>query len=134
MARWMMTVGLLAMLTVPTGCGGGGANAPAPRVTVAGTVQLDGKPLDEGEIQFISKIPATLPIKNGKFEGQAEVGEARVEIRKYKVGEPIMMDGKPFGDPVKENILPAKYNSETTLKATIPASGVKDLKFDMESM
>lgn len=74
-----------------------------------------------------------LAIKEGKFEGTVNVGENTVQIRAYKTGEPIMMDGKPFGDPVKINYIDEKYNDKTELKAKVEAAGAKDLKFDVES-
>jgi hypothetical protein len=89
----------------------------------------------DAEIAFIApgEAPVALPIKGGKFEGQAPVGEVRVEIRAFRLGKPIMMDGKPFGDPVKENYIAEQFNDNSTLKATIPVGGVKDLKFSVQS-
>lgn len=137
MMRGMVIVGMLGITTWLAGCGG----APAPKVTakvdVAGTVQLDGKPMDEpeGEIAFIAAgdAPVILPIKAGKFEGKGPVGDSRVEIRAWKTGEPIMMDGKPFGDPVKENYVAPQFSESSTLTAAIPVGGSKDLKFEVES-
>lgn len=137
MMRWVMTAGLLGVTTLLAGCGGAPAPKVSPKVDVAGTVQLDGKPMDEpeGEISFAigGDAPVVLPVKAGKFEGKVAVGESRVEVRAWRTGEPIMMDGKPFGDPVKENYIAPQFSESSTLKATIPAGGAKDLKFDVES-
>lgn len=134
MASWMKAVGLLTLVCVLAGCGEA-KKAAAPKVMVGGTVNMDGKPMEEAdaEIVFFGESPIVLPIKAGKFEGNVEAGDLRVEIRAYKTGAPIMMDGKPFGDPVKENYIPSKFNAESSLKASIPAGGTKDLKFDIES-
>lgn len=74
-----------------------------------------------------------LQIKGGKFEGNVNVGENSVQIRAYKVGEPIMMDGKPFGDPIKVNYIDEKFNDKSELKAKVEATGAKDLKFEVTS-
>lgn len=123
------------MAIVLAGCGG--AEAPvAPKVDVAGTVNYNGEPMNvpDAEIAFAvpGQAPVILPITAGKFEGKGPVGQQiRVEIRAFKKGEPIMMDGKPFGEPVKVNIIPSEFNDMSTLTANIPAGGVKDLKFDV---
>jgi hypothetical protein len=137
MVKWIITVGLLAVLFVLPGCGE--SKKVAPTTIVSGTVNMDGKPLDEkdgAEITFSAgggEAPSVLPIKAGKFEGKAGVGENRVEIRAYKTAAPIMMDGKPFGEARKENFVPDKYNIKSEMKTTVTAAGAKDLKFDVES-
>lgn len=137
MMRWLWAVGVLGIVTLSSGCGGSPAPKVAPKADIAGTVQLDGKPMDapEAEIAFTAagEAPVVLPIKGGKFEGKGPVGESRVEVRAWKTGEPIMMDGKPFGDPVRVNTIAPQFSESSTLKATIAASGSKDLKFDVES-
>lgn len=136
MVRGVVTIALLLMFTIIGGCSGDSGPKTQPLSLVSGVVQLDGKPMEDGEIIFttLGELPQVLPVKAGKFEGQVGVGEKRVEIRAYKIGEPVMMDGKPVGEPVKTNYLPAKYNTESTLKAKVEASGAKDLKFEVTSM
>jgi hypothetical protein len=130
---------IILCLAVCPGCGGD-ANGPqaTPLADVAGTVDLDGKPMDEpeGEVTFtVAGQPAVaLPIKGGKFEGKAPVGEVHVEVSAFRLGKPIIMDGKPFGDPIKENYIADQFSGpQSTLKATIPTGGVKDLKFSVQS-
>lgn len=124
---------MLCAVLVTAGCNSG--PKPVPSTTVAGTVEVDGKPLDEGDIQFAveGQGPMLLQIKGGKFEGNVNVGENSVQIRAYKVGEPIMMDGKPFGDPIKVNYIDEKFNDKSELKAKVEATGAKDLKFEVTS-
>lgn len=131
--RWRAQAAMLCAVILMAGCNPG--PKPAPSTTVSGTVQVDGKPLDAGDITFAveGRGPMLLAIKEGKFEGTVNVGENTVQIRAYKTGEPIMMDGKPFGDPVKINYIDEKYNDKTELKAKVEAAGAKDLKFDVES-
>jgi hypothetical protein len=137
MARLMMTFGLIASLIGISGCTGDVAKKPTATAPVAGTVQLDGKPMDEaqGEITFAmtGEAPVNIPIKAGKFEGTAPVGDGRVEIRAYRAGKPMMMNGTAVGEPVKENYIPPKFNSDSTMMAKIATGGTKDLKFDVTS-
>ena len=137
MTKESITAALLSAVILLLGCTGAPKPNIAAKVDVAGSVQFDGKPMSEaeGEISFsiVGQAPVILPIKNGKFEGKGPVGDARVEVRAWRKGEPVMMDGKPVGDPVRENYIPAKFNTESTMTAKIGASGAKDLKFEVES-
>ncbi|HQX49997.1 MAG TPA: hypothetical protein PLR25_08820 [Planctomycetaceae bacterium] len=134
MAKWLAAVGLVALSLPMIGCNGQAGPAAVTQCIVSGTVNLDGAAIPEGEITFTSPGMggAAIPIKDGKFEGQAAVGEKRVEIRAYRDGEPVMMDGKP-GPAVRENYIPGRFNTESTLTAKVGATGAKDLKFDVES-
>ena len=136
MTKWMTCLGLIVLTSALIGCGPG-QSGPTVAVLgeVSGTVTLDGQPMPEGEISFSAsgKGPSSIAIKDGKFSGKVGEGEKRVEIRQFVPGEPIMMNGKPYGDPVPKNILPAKYNSDSKLTATITAAGAKDLKFEVTS-
>jgi hypothetical protein len=127
---------LLLLFVFPVGCSNGPAGKkPLPTATVAGTVQLAGKPLEDGEIKLLvqGEAPAILPIKAGKFSGNASVGENHVEIRAFRVGKPIMMNDTPVGEPVRENYVAEQFNDRSTLKAKVEAKGTSDLKFDVES-
>lgn len=119
------------------GCGQEAAPKMTSRVDVEGIVNLDGKPLNEPEanISFAlpGEAPALIPIKEGKFAGKAPVGDARVEIRAMKQGQPVMMDGKPVDGSGKFNFIAEQFNDKSSLTAKIPAGGTKDLKFDVES-
>lgn len=103
-------------------------------VPVKGTVNLDGKPLAEGEVMFSlpGEVPATIPVVSGAYSGQAGAGKNRVEVRAYRPGKPLVMGDKTF--PVaKENYLPAKYNTQSTFTADVTAGGANDFKFDVTS-
>lgn len=137
MLRTAIAMGLLAMLLVLPGCAGEKNPVVANQADVAGTVNLDGKPMDGGDAEIAFSVPGQapvrLPIKGGKFEGKAPIGETRVEIRAFRVGERAMMDGKPIGEPVKETIVAEQFNDKSTLSAKIEAAGSKNLSFDVES-
>jgi hypothetical protein len=138
MTRAAIGVGFAAvMLLFGSGCGGQAAPKIASQADVAGTVNLDGKPMDEpeGDIAFVvgGQAPVRMPIKGGKFEGKGPIGDVRVEIRAWREGERAVMDGKPFGDPVKDNYIAPQFNDSSTLTAKIEAGGSKNLKFDVET-
>ena len=134
MSKWFAGAVLSCILMI-SGCGGAAGPKVAPTAPVSGTVNVDGKPIEDGDITFLLEGfgPNILPVKDGKFDGKANVGENSVQIRAYKKGEPIMMNGQPFGEPPKENFVAAEFNDKTTLKQKIEAAGSKDLKFDVTS-
>jgi hypothetical protein len=116
------------------GCG----PRPIVPVPVKGTVSLDNKPLAEGRISFITpgQVPELIDIKDGKFEGKVKPGEKRVEIAAYhpyripasvpKSMHALMADGK-------ENYLPRRYHSESTLVETVNETGDNEFRFDLTS-
>ena len=115
------------------GCG----SAPTgPKLApVKGNVTLDGKPLESGELTFLvpGNMPSSLTIVNGVFSGEAAVGENRVEVYSYRLGgQVVKMGDENFGGE-KENFIPAKFNTMSTLKAQVADAGVKDLKFEVKS-
>jgi hypothetical protein len=122
--------GLLAICVMLAGCQRQRTFAPA--YAVRGSVTLDKKPLAEGTIAFISPQSGDLqavPIKDGTYEGQARAGARRVEIRAYR---PRQGPPKPM-DPPPVNYLPRRYNSETTLSASVSAEGPNIFDFDLRS-
>ena len=136
MTKWMACLGLIVLTSALAGCNGQSGPKVATLCDVSGTVDLDGQPMADGEISFSKPGagPTIIAVKDGKFAGKTSAGEKRVEIRKYIPGKPIMMGDKPsLTPPDPENILPAKYNAESKLTATIPDAGKNDLKFEVTS-
>jgi len=96
------------------------------RAEVSGTVTLDGNPIPEGMISFLpEKGPAAqAPITDGKYsikdKGGVPVGTCKISIEAMKeTGKTL--PGGATGQPEKEKVqyIPPKYNSKTTLTATI---------------
>jgi len=106
---------------------------PPPVATAKGTVQLDGKPMKSGEIEFeVTAQPAkTMNIEDGAFSGEVFTGKNTVRIHLYKAGPPSSTD--PEKKPTKMESLPAKYNAQSTFSADVPEGGVSDLKFTVTS-
>lgn len=103
-----------------------------PRVVpVSGTVTVDGRPLAEGVLYFKTVQTGALErfeVKDGKFEGKAAEGERRVEISATRM-KSVMIDGKPVDVP--DNYLPARYNLDSTLTATVTVPGPNEFAFDL---
>jgi hypothetical protein len=69
---------VIVMVAMLVGCGGN-KNSYAK---VKGTVTLNGKPLDKGEITFSlpGKPPTFMDITDGKFSGQALIGSNTISV------------------------------------------------------
>ncbi|HEX3150404.1 MAG TPA: hypothetical protein VHR66_20165 [Gemmataceae bacterium] len=118
---------LTVVAIVATGCQGGSTS------TLTGTVTVDGQPLKDGAVRFIPLDPskggtAGAVIKDGTFTCQVPVGEMRVEFNGAKVvGKRKAYDtpDSPMVDIVEE-LLPAKYNTQSELKITIKGGSQKE--------
>ena len=131
--KWFLFVATMALLT---GCGGGGAgNVAAPAASkVAGTVQMDGKPMAGGEVRFHApgQPVKILEIKDGAFSGDVYPGDNRIEVIWQKDGPPNPMDKNL--PPLVINTVDAQFSGmKSTLKQTIPATGDTSLKFEVKS-
>jgi hypothetical protein len=113
------------------------AQDDGPRtVSVAGTVTFDGRPVAEGDIVFRSTNPGEHAyagkIIEGQFSFDATPGQKNVEITATRVVEGKFVEDNPGEKtPVRESYIPAKYNTNSELRAEIPDSGTTDLKFEL---
>ena len=121
---------LLLCLLLLAGCGG------LKRVPVAGEVSLDGVPLPTGTINFVpigDGISVGAEIVDGTFHLSDQTGpvagEYRLEITSTQPsGKKIKdTDGVTERDEIV-NVIPAKYNSSSELKATIPSDETLNLE------
>jgi hypothetical protein len=141
---WARLVLVAAGLTV-SGCWGSGDDAP--REPVSGTVTLDGKPLATGAIRFSPSgvspsgfvVAGGDTIKNGRFSISREMGLVpgtyRVTINApFAPAERSRAGNAPgrYAQVAKE-IIPFKYNAQSTLTTDVPKGGLSDLKFDLKS-
>lgn len=99
-------------------------------VPVTGTVSFDGTPVAEGDIVFIPPDPTALStaarISGGVYAMDATPGEKKVEIRATRiVPGKANTDNPGSTEPAMEMFIPTKYNTETTLKQTVPPEGGK---------
>jgi len=136
---WLPAIGLLnGLLLLISGC------ARTERSSVGGDVTLDSVPLQKGGILFA-------PVKNSAgfvaggdiVDGHYQLdssrgpmsGEYSVEITAVRPTGKMVQS--PMGPPGKlievyEGAIPARYNSATTLRATI-APGENTANFELQS-
>ena len=119
---------LVCVCAAVAGCGG-----KAPSVRVWGTVSYQGRPVNEGQIIFFptddTKSPSTggviedghydIPKDDGPYAG----GAYRVEITALgaeKTYSPNVSGVGPMVS-VREQLIPPRYNQQSTLRVTISA-------------
>lgn len=135
-AGWAVA-GLVVAVLLAGGCGK--ARGPA-RYPVAGTVSLGGRPLPDGEVYF--RIPSTggievLPVKDGSFEGLAAAGRHRVEIYRFEQPQPTEADLAGLDEmakvlaKAKRNLIPAAYNTGSTLQADVGPDQANRFEFSL---
>lgn len=135
---------------VLTGCGHGrgGKDAPA-RAAVSGNVTLNGVPLEEGVIRFvpIKETPGpktSLTIQQGAFKSDAitgpVVGTHRIEIESTDTGGYAIDDETAIQRLKAQNIkriivtkIPAIYNQDSRLTASVTLDGPNELTFNLET-
>jgi hypothetical protein len=119
---------LAALCFALVGCGAGDGKIP-----VSGVVTFDGAPMPDGYVTFTPEgggTPAAAPIAAGKFELGVKPGAHRVEIEASRfVGE----KNEIMGLQPREQYVPARYNSETTLTSEVTADGENDFTFELTS-
>jgi len=117
------------------GCGGSdGLN----RSSVSGAVTLDGQPVQEGSITFVPIEGTTGPMAFGKItNGQYSIsagdrgpvpGKHKVQIEAYRDAGTTDSGGASL----KDQVVPAKYNTETSLVVEI-GRGSATHNFDLTS-
>jgi len=135
-SAWLLAVSL-------AGCGDPGDSLP--RKEVSGAVTLDGKPLSHGTIQFLPTAPETptaamAEVKEGAYS--VAIAQGLVPGR-YKVlissaheppSDPAKADALPgmSGPPLKE-LLPVRYNSQSTLTAEVKKDAPNTFDFPLTS-
>jgi len=148
--HWRCVLPLLLVALGPAVAGCSGLGDDLPREAISGMVTLDGQPLAGGVIQFTAPSGGGTggagdtggsSISAGRFSIDREhglvPGNYRVAVNSSTKGSDT--PGKPAepGRPTKadrpKELIPAKYNSESTLKAEVKKGGGNDFKFELES-
>ena len=115
---------LCLTLLILTGCG---YRSGLERVPVSGKASYQGKRIEIGQIRFVpiqsTLAPVTIEsISNGEYAantaGGVPVGDYRVEIRMYDAEEYKNAPRTP-GSPAVKQLLPNKYNRDSTLTLKI---------------
>lgn len=131
--------GFLVGLTAAYAACVAGCSPGTGELTVTGTVTLDGAPLKSGQIRFVSADgqgpTAGAVIADGKYSTVLAPGEKLVEIRAAAEGPARPMYGEaPAAPPPRGGgeLIPAKYNDATELKAQVDADHVEH-NFELQS-
>jgi hypothetical protein len=118
-------------LALLSGCGPAGPR----KVRVSGTVTLDGKPLNHGEIYFMvpggGTPPDILPVADGKFEGSVTVGKKRVEV--YSLKDTGKSAGMPTGLNLIINCVHDDYSVNSKLTAEVTDGGLSPSAFAVKA-
>lgn len=123
--------GLLAAVGVVAlaGCGG------SREAEVSGTVNIDGKPLSEGEIIFEaadgSATPAAGPIREGKYSLRSLPGAKVVKItasRPTKGNDPVM------GAAAREPRIGPEFNAKSKLTADLKPGSNDGVNFEVKGL
>ena len=109
-------------------------------VVGTGTVAFDGVPVETGLIVFHpldrGVAPQGASIVAGRFTIRCRPGRHRVEIRGTRAIDesqvPPTMPRLPDA-PIREDFIPAAYNTESMLEATVTAGGPNLFDFELES-
>jgi hypothetical protein len=133
-------------LGLAVGCSG--SDDDLPREAVYGTVFLDGKALASGSISFMPPggfmggIPTGggATIQNGSFSISSETGlvpgiyNVAIYASEQRAGRnrPAQVGGGKATE-LATQLIPAKYNTTTELKAEIKKGGGNDLRFALLS-
>ena len=108
-----------AVLVLASGC------SDSNEATVSGAITVDGTPPKEGSIGFIpadgQSRTAGGQIADGKYEARVPIGKMLVQVRVPKVVGQRKLYNTPDSptQPILEEVLPAKYNSQTELELTV---------------
>ena len=116
------------VILVQSGCGSTAHN-------VSGTVKLDGEPISEGHIAFVTEGGGGGggAITNGQYTVAVTPGKAKVQITADKM-QPLPPGEKGMYGKKEElrSYIPSKYNTETELKADITGP-TSNLDFNLKS-
>ena len=137
MRQWSCLIILAALIGLVSGCG----NSGPKRNSVAGTVTFKNEPIIYGSISFRStgdgKHVGTADIKAGKYSIIPEVGlptgDYVVAITYPDPKVPAPRGDEPPGValPARE-MLPAKYNDKSELKAIIKDGSNDNVNYDLK--
>lgn len=120
------------------GCGPG-SRPEIETAPVSGTVQLDGQPLGDAQVNFLTDDYAGVATTDasGKYELEAQPGENIVYVVKYDSADPdfdeTMAGGADQPGAGPKQLLPEKFSDPeaSELRFTVPDAGSNDANFDL---
>ncbi|MGE3821391.1 MAG: hypothetical protein AB7I30_18425 [Isosphaeraceae bacterium] len=137
--RWISLALAVPLIRLAAGCGA--SDEFGTRYAVHGTVTLDDKPLETGNVVFIplNDGPAVQGVINdgsysiSRSEGPT-AGTYRVEIHSVQsTGEKVFDQGE--GELIEQTreLVPSIYNAKSTLQAEVKADGPTQFDFQLKS-
>ena len=112
-----------------------GCSREAKLYPVSGSVSLDGQPVSEGDILFVSpdgvRGPDAGKIEGGKYALKTTDGKKRVEVSAAKI-RPGGARGAG-GEPVPEEYIPARYNTASELSFEVKPAAENIINLDLKS-
>ena len=129
----------LICLFLLSSCAGNAPSDAPDRAVTYGSVQFSGNPVTEGRISFIPlKGPTAMgPIKEGSYridsKGGVPSGVCKVQILAYEETGKEQVIGAG-GKTIKETrqVIPARYNQNSTLEVTINSGEENHHDFDLK--
>ena len=130
--RLFLAIAASVLSILPSGCG-----PRDPRVTIQGTVSLDGKPVSTGQVIFIStdsKLAAAgSALKNGQFTVLVHKGRHQVKVEAYAEERHTPAPNEPPEATVTyRSIIPPRSNEKSTLTFDVQSAQDKPA-FDLTS-
>jgi hypothetical protein len=136
MKQWLLMLGFCLLILL-------GCSRATGRQSIEGTVTVDGAPLAEGSIVFLPQPGTKSPtaggdVAQGRFRispaGGAACGTFRVEITALrKTGKKVMDPQLNKMIDGTEQFVPAQYNRESKLTATVTEQGPNKFEFALKS-
>lgn len=131
--RYVQSTAFVALTLLLTACSGDSLG----RQPIDGTVTLDGMPLSHGNIRFEpltadDSTAAGAVIAGGEFHIPREQGLPRGEYR-VSISCPGKLEANQDADEggLAEELVPARYNRDTTLQVTVASGGRNQFPFDL---
>ncbi|MCE9563510.1 MAG: hypothetical protein K8U57_15830 [Planctomycetes bacterium] len=129
MMRYFAVVVAIVGFSLLVGC------ADEREAEVSGNVNIDGKPLQEGEIIFEapdgSKTPGTGPIKQGHYTAKVLPGMKSVKIlasRQPKTPDPML------GAAAREPMIAPEFNLKTKLTVDLKPGKNDGVDFEVKAL
>ncbi|RLS84295.1 MAG: hypothetical protein DWI06_03725 [Planctomycetota bacterium] len=110
------------VLVFMMGCG----STEIQPVAIDGYVNLDGKPMPDGQVDFSlpGYPPVQMLVKDGRFSGKVMLGINNVKFAVWVANtwDPSIPENmKAVSDPGKKNILPPKFGINSNITADVRA-------------
>jgi len=134
MRSWprLLSIGLLVPMVLLLPLAGCSKPGRPGYQTVTGRVTFDGKPLENGFVQFVPVDSKATP-----ESGRIEKGVYRLDTKPGKVSVSVIstrLTGKMdpvMGNPIEEMFIPERYNKKSELTAEVVSGKANEINFDI---